>query len=78
MNLLPASQVVVLGPQLGLCIAMATSDGSVVGHLYQGSGFEPPPADLRTYVAGSDGQFVDVVALTANGAAFLYLIQEVV
>ncbi len=73
LTLLPSKQVVVLGPELGLCIAMGTPDGVVVGHLFRGQGFEPPPADLRTRLCDED--FVYVEALSPDGLAFIELLR---
>jgi len=71
-TLLPSKQVVVLGPELGLCVAMGSHE-VVFGHLFHGKGFVPPPADLRTYPCDEGGDFLAVEALSSNGLAFLAL-----
>jgi hypothetical protein len=73
-TLLPSKQVFRLAPELGLCVAMGTSEGDIVGHLFGGEGSNPPPADLQTRLLDED--FVYCLALTTNGRAFLDLLGD--
>lgn len=67
--LLNNNAVVKLSHELGLTVAIANSDGHILGHLMANYSADPS-ADLLA-VKGRDGW--EVKALTPNGEAFLAL-----